>query len=297
MKTKLSVLALSTLAMLASCNQPKGDEASSTEVDSSAVEAEVTPALTKVWETDTILTTNESVLYDEGNDLLYVSNISGTPTEKDGVGFISKLNPDGSVIELKWATDGLNAPKGMTLLDNKLYVTDIDALVEIDLTDSSSINRYPVEGASFLNDVTHYDNKVYFSDMGTGKIHVFEDGNISTLADSVESINGLTFSTNGDIYGLDATGLRKYSMEGAAPEVINDVVTGGDGLIFINDTTFIASRWQGEIYLIKGGKEYPLLDTKEEKLNTADIGYIPEKKLVLVPTFFGNKVTAYELSY
>ncbi len=68
-------------------------------------------------------------------------------------------------------------------------------------------------------------------------------------------------------------------------------------MVIIDDSTYIASRWQGEIYLIRNGKEHLLLDTKAEKSNTADIDYIEEQNLVLVPTFMKNRVAAYKLDY
>jgi sugar lactone lactonase YvrE len=86
-------------------------------------------------------------------------------------------------------------------------------------------------------------------------------------------------------------------MEEKTTQTVNDVVTGGDGLVIIDDSTYIASRWQGEIYLVKNGTEHLLLDTKGEESNTADIDYIPEENLVLVPTFLKNKVVAYKLDY
>ncbi len=80
-------------------------------------------------------------------------------------------------------------------------------------------------------------------------------------------------------------------------EVVNDVVTGGDGLVIIDEDTFITSRWQGEIYLVQDGVETKILDTQEAKSNTADIDFIPDGNIVLVPTFMKNKVVAYELTY
>ena len=38
----------------------------------------------------------------------------------------------GKMTEAEWIT-GLNAPKGMAVLNRKLYVTDIDQLIEIDI--------------------------------------------------------------------------------------------------------------------------------------------------------------------
>ena len=52
------------------------------------------------------------------------------PTAKDGEGWISKLSPKGEVLEAKWVT-GLNAPKGMRVQGDTLWVSDIDELVAI----------------------------------------------------------------------------------------------------------------------------------------------------------------------
>ncbi len=112
-----------------------------------------------------------------------------------------------------------------------------------------------------------------------------------------ENANGLACDKNGQLYILDNKGVSKYNVANKQNQFINQVVTGGDGLVILDDSTFLASRWQGEIYLIKAGKEQLLLDTKADSSNTADIGYIPAEKLVLVPTFYKNKVVAYKLSY
>jgi hypothetical protein len=38
-----------------------------------------------------------------------------------------------------------------------------------------------------------------------------------------------------------------------------------------------------------------LLDTREQKRNSADIGYNPKDKIIYVPTFFKKSVVAYQL--
>ena len=38
-----------------------------------------------------------------------------------------------------------------------------------------------------------------------------------------------------------------------------------------------------------------LLDTRDEKINNADIAYNKESKMLFVPTFFDNRVVAYKL--
>lgn len=279
-------------ALIYSCGSPEKSAS-----DSAAETAEETsePRLELLWETPDSLITNESVHYEPSNNQLYVANIEGEPAGKDGVGSISILSTAGEIIDQDWVT-GLNAPKGMTVLDGKLYVTDVDALVEIDLESGEILNSYPVENAQFLNDADTDGKRVYFSDMRANKILYLEDGSIQTFAENQPNINGLRVGDDGALYGLDAEGLKKYNNDGSF-SVINSVVTGGDGLIILDADTFLASRWKGEIYLIQDGQETLLLDTSAEESNTADIGYIPNEGIVVVPTFFKNKVAAYKLSY
>lgn len=266
-----------------------------TEESITVEESKSKPTLTKVWDTTEELTTNESALYDAGSGVVYIANIEGDPAGKDGKGFISKLSKTGEIIEKEWVS-GLDAPKGMGISNGKLFVTDIDELVEIDIATSKITNRYKIEAAKFLNDLDTYKDKVYFTDMNTGKIHIFENGKFSVFAENQTNINGIRIAGDGTVFGLDGAGLKKYNGDGSF-EILNANVTGGDGLVILDENVFLASRWQGEIYIIKDGVETLLLDTKTAESNTADIDFIPGENLVIVPTFFKNKVVAYKLDY
>lgn len=281
MKKEILMISAAVLAF-AACQPTKKTE--------EVLEAKV-PTLTKIWETDTVLTTCESALFDASTGIIYVSNINGQPLGKDGNGFISKLKKDGSIENLEWAK-GLDAPKGMAILNGKLYVTDIDRLVAINLSDGAIAQTYVVDSAQFLNDVATDGTKVYFSDMGTGKVHTLEGETLAVMRTGAAGINGL-FSDQGSIYGLSGAGLENFSQS----IVVNDSITGGDGLEKVNDSLMLASRWQGEIYLVKGASAFLLLDTKADNSQTADIGFIKSDNIVLVPTFFKNKVVAYKLEF
>lgn len=293
MKTllKTTALGLTAMVMFAQCGPEKTEETT----EEMVVEDAKTPTLTMVWETPATLTTCESVLYDKSSGNLYVSNIEGSPTEKDGKGSISIIDKNGTIVNQEWVT-GLNAPKGMAISDGKLYVTDIDELVEIDLATAEITNKYPVEGAEFLNDADAYDGKIYFTDMNKGLVHVLDGGAVSTISEGNTSINGVAVASDGTIYGLDGSGLKMINADGSS-SIINSTVTGGDGLIILGDGNYVASRWAGEIYFVSGDGETLMLDTKAEESNTADIGFIPEENLVLVPAFMKNKVVAYKLDY
>jgi hypothetical protein len=289
---KSTVFVLGIALLIFACQPAKKENQEETSKQE-VVEKSADPKLLKLWETDTILTTCESVLFDGKGSRLFVSNINGQPSDKNGEGFISILNLDGSVQELKWAT-GLNAPKGMGILDGHLYVTDIDRVVAIDLESGEVAKEFTPEKAEFLNDITTSSSAVYISDMGLGLIHKIENGELSTIADGVKGVNGL-LSKGDHLMTLDAKGLRAYDLTQDKFSMVNDSVTGGDGLTMLNDETYIASRWQGEIYHVAGNKAHLLLDTKAEESQTADIGLDPDKMIVYVPTFFKNKVVAYQL--
>lgn len=265
---------------------------------SDTAETPATPQLTLSWKTDTVFTGSESTLYDPKAGVIYVSNGNTKAGEKDNDGFISVINADGTIRDLKWVEGDLHAPKGMALLNGKLYVTDIDEVKIIDVASAAIEKTIPVEGAVFLNDVATDGEQIYFSDSRTGSIYTLTtDGSYLAISTTNTGVNGLECH-GGHLYALDGEGLKKFSSDGSyTQEVINTEVTGGDGLVILNDSTFVASRWHGEIFFISGGETTVILDTQAEKSNTADIGFVPEKNLVIVPTFLKNEVAAYELIY
>jgi len=269
-----------------------------TQQNKETTEAPTTPELTLSWKTDTVFTGSESTLYDPAAGVIYASNGNTNAGEKDNDGFISVLNTDGTVRDLKWVEGNLHAPKGMALLGGKLYVTDIDEIKIIDVASASLEKTVPVDSAVFLNDLATDGQQLYFSDSRTGKIYsMTPDGSSTILSSTNPNVNGLEYH-DGHLYALDGEGLKKFSNDGNyTQETINTEVTGGDGLVILNDSTFVASRWHGEIFFIRGDETTVILDTQAEKSNTADIGFIPDQNLVIVPTFLKNEVVAYELKY
>src|SRR5690606_10838938 len=240
------VLALPAVLAMVSCGNPN-QSAQTNDADSVAARE---PALTLLWKTDTVFTGSESTLYDAGKAISYVSCGNTAPGEKDGDGFIALLNTDGSTKELKWVT-GLHAPKAMSLLNGQLYVTDIGEIKVIDVDKAEVIKTVPITGAVFLNDLTTDGTKIYFSDTRAGIIYrIDENGSYEVVKENSEKINGLAYFKN-QLYGLDGQGLQQYESVRLSATLLNSDVTGGDGLVVLDDSTFIASRWAGEIYLIK----------------------------------------------
>lgn len=285
-----SVLAIA----LSSCQTPKND---SEKVATDSVGT--TPVtLTLKWETEATLTTCESVLYDEERDILYVANINGVPDQKDGNGFISKVSLDGKVTEAQWVK-GLDAPKGMGLYNSKLYVADIDRVVEIDVTNGKITNTFAVEGAKFLNDVTvDSTGRVYVSDTGAGNIIAIENGKLSKWLENVEGPNGL-LSEGNKLLMVSFAAKTFNTIDVATKEVTKqaDDIANADGIEPLGDGSYFVSSWDGEItHVSPDFKKTSVLTLRTDSVNSADIEYIQNKNLLLVPTFFKNTVRAYEVS-
>lgn len=251
--------------------------------------------LEKLWETDSIINMPESVLPDTKAGVLYVAIMGNSADAKDGIGGIGKLDLNGKVIDLDWVS-GLNSPKGMGIYQNKLYVADITDVVVIDIAAAKVVQTIPIEGAAFLNDVTVSDKGVvYVSDSQTKKIHRLTDGKPEVYMENIDGVNGL--KAVGDLLYIAGGGKNLLKADAAKNMIkVAGLPNGGDGIEPTGNGDFLFSAWGGFIYYVYAdGRSELLLDTHLQKINTADIGYDPVKKIVYVPTFFKKSVMAYQL--
>jgi hypothetical protein len=246
----------------------------------------------KIWESDTTLTTPESVL--PAGDILYVSLINGAPWEADGKGGVAKVDRNGKVINASWIT-GLNAPKGMGISGNRLYVADIAEVVVINTGTGKIEQKIAIEGAQNLNDVT-VDQKgvVYVSDSKLGNVHQIINNKPSLYLSGLNRVNGLRAVGN-DLYMLTAKEVYKVGKDKKL-QTVGIQELGGDGIEPVGNGDFITSTWGGVLYYLhKDGKLETLMDTREQKRNVADIGYDAKQRIIYIPTFFANTVVAYRL--
>lgn len=252
--------------------------------------------LVKLWQTDSVLKVPESVLFYPKQQTLFVSNIDGTePWGKDGKGSIGKLGADGKIISIEWVT-GLNAPKGMGLHKRKLYVADMEEVVVIDIKKGTIIQKIKVEGAQGLNDISiAKDGIVYVTDSRGKKLYRIENGVATTHLENLQGPNGVLVNKNG-LFIVDNGGLYKVQEDKTLTKIVDGMEGGTDGIEQVNANDHIVSCWGGVVYYVKGdGTKQTLLDTRNEKINSADIGYNAKKRIVYVPTFWRNSVVAYEL--
>ena len=248
----------------------------------------------------------ESVVHDRARDVLYVSNVVGDPVGKDGVGYISRLAPDGTVLEMQWV-GGLDAPKGMVLAGDTLWVSDIDRLVAIDLEAGEISGSWPAEGAVFLND-TAVDaaGRIYVSDMLTDRIHVLDGDSLSVWLedDALTHPNGLVVQDGrllvaawgrdlqDDFTTLEPGHLLSVDLETRAISVVSTAGVGNlDGLEPDGAGGWLVTDWvAGGLYRIApDGAAQKLLDLGP---GSADLEYLPEGKLAIIPMMLDGVVTA-----
>ena len=253
-------------------------------------------SLAKKWESDTVLKVPESVLYDAENKVLYVSNIDGKdPWAADGKGSIGKVGLDGKIIAVDWVP-GLNSPKGMGIYQGKLYAADLSNVVVVDIKGGKIIQTIKVDGAEGLNDITvDKQGTVYVSDSKTLKVFKIDNGKSEVYLENLKGPNGL-LADKENLFVLDNGGMYKVNADKTLTKITDGMDGGTDGIENVSGSDYLVSCWSGVIWYIKAdGSKEKLLDTRDQKINSADIGYDAKNRIVYVPTFWRNGVVAYDL--
>ncbi len=290
----LTVIVIMTGALLTACDGAPGDTTSDSPILSWELSGFENP---------------ESALPDPKAGVIYVSNVAGEPTDKDGNGFISKVSLDGKLTAGKWVT-GLDGPKGMTIAGDKLYVSDIDKLVEIDVKSATIVAKYDAPGAKFLNDAAADSaGNIYVSDLLTNTIWRLSNGTFEAWlkSDALSNPNGLYVDGSNLIVGAwgkmtdgFATKIPGHLLKvSLADKTVASLGSGApvgnlDGVAALDDETFLASDWlAGKIYMIsRGGKSDEILNLGQ---GTADLAYDPASKTAYIPLMKEGKLKAYRI--
>ena len=185
----------------------------------------------------------------------------------------------------------------MAVLNDSLFVTDIDRIHIISISQAKIIQTIEVEGASFLNDIVIMNNGVaYITDMNEEKILKLNNGKVEFwLADTMlVKPNGLAIYRDNIAVGVKNSVLR-VDIESKNIKLLIDETGPVDGLIYLGKNKFVVSDWAGRILLVNPSEKIVLSNSTEKNIQAADLGYIPDSKIVLVPTFYDNRVVAAQL--
>jgi sugar lactone lactonase YvrE len=261
--------------------------------------------------------TPESILYVPDEDIYLVSNINGGPTDADDNGFISRVSPEGKVLELKWI-DGtkkevtLDAPKGMAIAGDVLYVSDIKWVRAFDKKTGKQLGKVGVGGATFLNDLSSApDGKsVWLSDSGikfgaqgpeqTKSDGIFQVSNMKAKlvakATELNGPNGVLADESGtwvvsylsnELYYIGSDG-KKDKIQALPAKSLDGIAQAADGSVLISSwdsKAVLQGTPAGEFVEVVSGVESP-----------ADIGYDSKRNRVLIPLFMKNRLEFHTLA-
>jgi len=321
------MIMLCTLALVA-CDQvqkKRAELADRTAPDSAADTAARAPALASRPAGSRVLMVEgfgspESVLYDSLQDIYFVSNIVGSPTAKDNNGFISRVKPDGAVENLRFIEGGrsgatLNAPKGMALRGDTLWVADIDMVRAFHArtglpTDSVSLRD---SGAVFLNDVAVAltgalyitDTGIRFDDVGNvlhpGPDRVFRIGpdrvvSVAIRGDSLGWPNGIALDPVGRRFVIASYGGGKAVLAWKPGDKTTTPLARGaggfDGIEIARGRILVSSWNDSSVSSVDSGQLVKLVTGIP---GPAGIGYDSRRNRVLIPVLTANRVEVWQL--
>ncbi len=248
----------------------------------------------------------ESVI--RSGDRLFVSNIGGAtadPMAMDSNGFISELSKEGNIIQRKFQKGILNAPKGLAILKDVLYVADINRVVGFNINTGEQVFEIGIP-AKMLNDLCRVDDQhLCVSETVSGKILLISTPDkVIHFLGTIEGANGVTFDEKtGILYavgmGVNMTGGKMYMKDLKTADTVFTMLPASptgifDGLEMYDSHHLIASDWIS--FSSKNGR---LLVYDLEKHSTAvftvdagpaDITYDPASQTVYIPQMMQNSL-------
>ena len=248
----------------------------------------------------------ESVI--KSGDRLFVSNIGGTkpdPMALDSNGFISELSTDGRVIHQKFQKGILNAPKGLAVVKDVVYVADVNRVVGFNIRSGEQTFEVGIP-AKMLNDLCRVDDKhVCVSETMSGRVMLIDltDKSIRFLG-SIEGANGVTYDEKtGKLYavgmGPNMSGGKIYQKDLKNTDTIFTVLENSpagifDGIEMFDKNHLIASDWIS-FTSPKGRLIIYDLDNHTTKsydvdAGPADITYDPSSHTIFIPCMMVNSL-------
>ena len=254
------------------------------------------PELEPLWIADSFAAPESVVVAPDGNYL--VSNVGIDDGDaKNGDGFISKMSPEGKVIDRYWAAK-INGPKGLAIQDGKLYASDIDVVMVFDAAEGGLGKKIPVDGAVFLNGVTAWNGAIHVSDSGTGRIHRIENGVATLWLEDARfgGINGVL--GDGDrllVSTMDTGSLFSVTADGTITEIATGMINA-DGIGLVPGGGYLVSSWPGQVhYVAEDGTVTTLIDTTGDETPILQNDLKIFGDTVIVPNWQPGTVTAWRV--
>ena len=220
------------------------------------------------------------------------------------------------MLKKKWVT-GLDAPKGLAIVKDHLFVADINKIWKISLIDKSK-KFFKIYRPGFLNDlVADKSGNIYASDMFKNIIYRLKDNKIELWkkSDMLFSPNGLLIDKENLI--IACWGKRTEGFKTEIPGYLvklnlkNRTITkffstrpigNLDGIVFnkgrVEDSYFergyFVTDWiKGKLFSVNNkGIARVILDINK---GSADLEIIMHKNVIVIPMMLDNSIIAYKL--
>ena len=209
----------------------------------------------------------ESCTFDAHKNLILSMNAGRRDEAAEADGYVSLINPDGSVHTSKWigaTRDGLelNAPIGSAVQNGVLYTVDSGYVRSFDLGSGQPLESIFVSDSGFLNGIAvAEDGTAYVSDSPAGLIYkVMPNGSSSVLTEGepLATPNGVAMDNDGNIVvvNINSNAVITYNSDGDIVRTEYAAEAGNDGVVVIADgTKYISSVRFGSVSKIVPGHE------------------------------------------
>lgn len=307
---RTTTAAVAALAVLSAC---AGSERASTDTADS-VRTALAPE--KVGEV-TGLATPEGAIFDAVRSVWYISNINGVPNDADNNGFITRISADFATVDTMFIAGGANgvvldAPKGMALVGDTLWVADIGNLRAFDVTTGARVASVAVDGAVFLNDIAlGAQGTLYISDTGIrfgadGMAHPGPDRIFQLTGRTVNEAlrfegapgpNGLLFDESVGrllILPFASNTILEWTPGSPAADSLTSGAGSYDGAVRLADGRILVSSWaDSTVRVLENGVLTPLMNGLPAP---ADLGVDEQTGTVAVPLFELGRVEFWRVS-
>ena len=263
----------------------------------------------------------ESVRYDPDQDRFFVSSMMGPGSAKDGLGYISRIDAEklnGAERFIESGREGvtLNAPKGMALQGDTLWVADIDVLRGFDRRTGAPVANIELAGAGavMLNDVAiGPDGSIHVTDTGiamTPKGVLYRGGDkilaiapgrvVSVVAQGKElgRPNGITWDPDGKrwiVVSFDPFVSELYSIAPGSRE--RKLIARGkgkfDGVERLGDGRILVTSWSDSaLHVFDDGEDRLMI---RELWQPADLGVDTRRQRVAIPLALQGRVEIWNI--
>ncbi len=288
--------------------------------DTAAAMAAATPAAPKkVGEIK--LNAPEAVRYDPELDVWYVASFGEgevSPLGKDNNGSIARYKGDGSPDSVRFIAGGrgravLNAPKGMVIVGDTLWVVDIDAVRGFNRRSGAPVATINVRGAKFLNDVAvGPDGALYLTDSGLGpdpktglghpgpdriyRIGADRKATVALQDTALAAPNGITWDSAGRSFVVVPFFGQQMVRWAPGDSAVQPLATGKgqhDGVEPIGNGRLLVTSWaDSSLNVVEGGRLTRLMGGVP---SAADIGWDAKRRRAGVPLLMEGRVEIWEL--